>query len=353
MTSAQERKNILLHTNKAHRDGASWHRIADSIGLSARTLKRWRLHAEPQEDGRQHAKRPSPTQALSQLERRLIIETANQPEFASLPPSQIVPILAERGEYIASESTFYRVLKERNMLKHRGKARAPQKRKEPTTLHASAIGQVWTWDITWLPTTVNGQFYKLYVVMDLYSRKIIGWEIYEHENSDNSREVLNKAIASECRSPVYLHGDNGKPLKNATLHAFMLKHEIQPSHSRPRVSNDNAHAESLFRTVKYHPSLPDKPFANLSESREWMHGFTQWYNHEHRHKGIGMVTPEQKHAGEDKLILKKRNETYEKAKKSHPERWNGRETRKWSPVISTTLNPVSQRSIERDTKRAA
>ena len=351
MTCGQERGNILKHTSIAKQSGASWQAIAEAIGMCDKTLRRWRDDSTG--DHRPSAIRPTPTNALTATEKQQMIDTANQPEFASLPPAQIVAIQAERGEYIASERSYYRVLKEHNMLQHRGKARAPAKKPKTIKLLASAIGQVWTWDITWLPTGVNGQFYKLYMMLDLFSRKIVGWEVFYEENSDNSKQVLRKAILAEGHSPDYVHGDNGKPIKNASLHAMMLDKNIQPSHSRPRVSNDNAYSESLFRTVKHHPSLPDKPFESLEEAQHWVMGFVNWYNHEHRHKGIGMITPAQKHAGEDAAILRKRKAVYEAAKSKHPARWNGRNTRKWEVVKQTKLNHVTVKKMEKELKKVS
>lgn len=282
-----------------------------------------------------------------------MIQLANSPEFASMPPAQIVAILAERGQYVASESSFYRVLKANQMLHHRGKAREPAKRPSCATLLACAVGDVWTWDVTYLPTDINGKFFKLYMIIDLYSRKVVGWEVFEQENSQNSETVLQKAILAEGGPPDALHSDNGSPFKNANLHAMMLRQEITPSHSRPRVSNDNAFSESLFRTVKYHPSLPEKPFESLETARDWVKAFVCWYNQEHRHKGIGMVTPDQKHAGEDLAILEQRRTTYQAAKAKHPGRWIKGKTRGWDPVAYTALNPPSAREIERALKKAA
>jgi len=351
MTPIQERQKMLKHIAVAKRDGATHQAIAKAIGLCEKTLRRWRQNERG--DGRPDAVRPTPNHALTQAEKQEIIDVANAPEFASLPPAQIVAILAERGRYIASERTFYRVLKSHDMLKHRGKARAPQRKMKTEKLTAYATMQVWTWDITWLPSHINGQFYKLYMIMDLFSRLIVGWDVFREENSENSQEVLHKATLSQGRAPVYLHGDNGKPVKNASLHAMMLKQEIQPTHSRPRVSNDNAHAEALFRTVKYHPSLPERAFESLEESQKWVMKFVAWYNHEHRHKGIGFVTPAQKHAGLDVAILQSRTAVYEAAKAKHPARWNGRNTRKWAVVTETKLNHVTMKKVEKALKKVA
>jgi putative transposase len=351
MTCDQERKIILKHVSIAKRSGASWQAIDDTIGMSSRTLIRWRN--DDTGDDRPDAVHPIPAHALTQEEQQEMVDTANKPEFRSLPPAQFVTIMNDNGEYIASESSFYRVLKKCKMLKHRGKARAPQKKIKTQELIAKANGEVWTWDITWLPSDINGQFYKLYMIMDLFNRMIVGWEVFNEENSENSQQVLHKATLSQGYSPDYLHGDNGKPVKNANLHAMMIKQEIQPTHSRPRVSNDNAHAEALFRTVKYHPTLPDSPFKSLEEAQQWVMEFVSWYNNEHRHKGIGMVTPAQKHAGEDVAILQKRKEVIEAAKAKNPKRWNGRNTRKCDVVTQTKLNHVTMKKIEKELKKVA
>ena len=213
------------------------------------------------------------------------------PEFASLPPSQIVPRLADRGTWIASESSFYRVLRERGQ-NHR-RARPATRRKPPTSFEAKAPCQVWTWDITWMPGPIAGAFFHLYLIVDIWSRKIVGWEIHERETADFAARVLERAVRAErCfTSPLVLHADNGSPMKGATIKATMERLGVTASFSRPRVSNDNPFSEALFRTCKYMPGWPTRGFAAIDEARVWVQGFVRWYNLEHRHSAIRFVTP--------------------------------------------------------------
>ena len=334
--------------------GARPHRCAAVLGLSLRTLTRWRENlAGGHSDGRPGAVRPLPAWTIPDEQRAAIRAVCNEPRFASMSPARIVPALADEGSYLASEATFYRVLRADGQLL----ARAPRSTPEPPTHTADAPNTVWAWDITWLPSTVLGHFFRLYVILDLYSRKIVAAEVWDTENAAHSCTILQRAYLSDSILPMHpllvLHGDNGSPLKAGSVLALMHVLGITPSHSRPRVSNDNPHAESLFRTLKYHPSLPSAGFASLEEARAWTHRFVQWYNHEHLHSSLRFVTPAQKHAGEDTAILARRAEVYRAAKERHPERSNGRRTRNWSPVRPTTLNPVSQRSLEPIAKRVA
>lgn len=299
--------------------------------------------------------RPKPGNSLTAEEKAQIIEICNQPENASKPPAQIVPELASQGIYIASESSFHRVLKEHKQLTHRGKARAPKK-KVKATHTAHNPNEVWVWDITFLAAILAGVYYKLYFIMDLNSRKIVGYEVWEEENAEHSKTLLKRTALSENiatqSTPLILHGDNGSPLKAGTVQATMLQLGITPSHSRPRVSNDNAHAEALFRTAKYHPTLPEA-FKSLEEARTWSQQFVDWYNNLHQHSALKYVTPAQKHAGEDIEILATRDRVYQEARKKNPNRWIQNKTRDWTPTTETSLNPIDSRKIEKHQKKSA
>lgn len=223
-------------------------------------------------DGRKEAgAQREPANKLSEHERQQILEIANQPEFAHMPPSQIVPILADRGLlYIASESSFYRVLREADQLAHRRKAK-PQRHWRPAPLQASAPNQLWGWDITYLATTIKGMFFYRYLIMDVYSRKIVGWEVFETESAEQATQVFRKAHLREGirAESLVLHSDNGSPMKGATMLSTLQRLGIMPSFSRPSVSADNPYSEALFKTLKYHnPGFPDKPFDRLQEARE-------------------------------------------------------------------------------------
>jgi putative transposase len=317
------------------------------VAISPRTLQRWREAGEVKADGRQQAGQLRvPANKLTEDERRQILAIANEAEFAHMPPSQIVPILADRGRYLASESSFYRVLREANQLAHRGKAKAPRHHR-PTPLQASAANQLWSWDITYLATTVKGWFFYLYLIMDVYSRKIVGWEVLATESAEHAAAVFHKAHLREGvgAQSLALHSDNGSPMKGATMLATLQRLGVMPSFSRPSVSNDNPYSEALFKTLKYHPGFPDKPFDSLQQAREWVAGFQHWYNEVHRHSALKFVTPGQRHRGEDIAILAQRNILYAAAKVQRPERWSGA-TRNWEHEKVVFLNPNNSTARE-------
>lgn len=220
-----------------------------------------------------------------------MLTICHEPRFASLPPSQIVPAWVDEKRYIASESTFYRVLRWAGEITHRGRQKAPQS-KPLSTWKAIALNQVWSWDITWLKPLTTGHGFYLYLIENVFSRKIVGYEVHLIESGDLAAELLKRTVLSE-RSLV-LHADNGAPMESQVLQVKLAELKIMLSHSRPRVSNDNAHVESLFRTLKYVPSWPEKGFATLEDARVWVETFAGWYNEKHRHSGIRYVTPGQR-----------------------------------------------------------
>jgi transposase InsO family protein len=251
-------------------------------------------------------------------------------------------MLADEGIYLASESTFSRVLKAQGQTTHRGRAKAPKAVRPPTTHIATEPRQVWCWDMTYLPAQVMGRWFFLYLILDLYSRKIVGWEVHDIDHADHAahlvrRTALAEGIATLGTKPV-LHGDNGSTLKATTVLAMLNWLGVKPSYSRPRVSDDNAYAESLFRTAKYRPEFPAKGFADLDQARIWAANFVHWYNFDHRHSGIRYVSPAQRHAGDDHAILAARHALYLQARERNPARWSGT-TRNWVPVGAVTLNP--------------
>lgn len=335
-----EREQFIAWISEAVTAGARRCRACNEVGISLRTLQRWMRGDGVSADARTTCARPEPINKLSEQERQQLLSVCNSPEYASLPPSQIVPRLADKGIYIASESTMYRVLKAEDQCHRRGRAQALGKHKAPTSYRAEAANQVWSWDITYLPTHVRGQFYYLYLFEDIYSRKAVGWEVYEQESGDLAAGLLQRIVMTEqCfSSPPVLHSDNGAPMKSLTLLTKMYDLGITPSRGRPRVSNDNPYSESLFRTLKYCPQWPANGFATLDDARGWVREFIEWYNHRHCHSRIRFVTPAQRHRGEDKMILKKRHDVYEQARQKRPERW-ARNTRNWEPVGAVNLNP--------------
>ena len=343
MTTSTQRINIMTLVADAVAAGARQRRACEVISLSERTLQRWQNDQAAGCCDRRPARLQTPKNKLSALERQRLLAIANSSELGHLPPSQIVPRLADNGQYIASESTFYRVLKAENQLKHRGADRPSKPRCKPRALSATAPAELFSWDITYLPTQVKGIYFYLYLFMDIFSRKIVGWQVYDVESSELAGEVMRDICARENIAPnqVVLHSDNGSPMKGATMLATLQALGVMPSFSRPSVSNDNPYSESLFRTMKYCPAYPQQAFENLMAARQWVGTFVHWYNEEHRHSAISFVTPSQRHAGLDAALLEQRITVYAAAKEKHPERWSGA-ARNWQPVRVVHLNPEKQ-----------
>ena len=337
LTVGDERRQIIASVKEAVGSGSRLGAACELMEISARTYQRW-SRSDNVDDGRPGA-RHQPPNKLDEEERESILEVANSPEYADLPPSKIVPLLADSGRYIASESTFYRVLREKGQMTHRHRSKPPSGSK-PRGLLAAGPNCVYSWDITYLPTRVRGMFFYLYMVMDVYSRKIVGWQVYKRESSELAADLMTDICITEGvkRDQVTLHSDNGGAMKGTTLLATLEKLGVIRSTSRPGVSSDNAYSESLFRTLKYVPYYPDRPFEDILEARRWVEGFVGWYNDVHLHSGIRFVTPSQRHGGLDREILSKRDEVYREAKRKNPLRWSG-QTRNWSPVGEVWLNP--------------
>jgi len=343
MTALEDRRPLVESIDEAHRIGARLARACAHAGIDVRTLQRWRLQGgEIGDDRRPHAERPRSAQALSEDERKALVRIANEPRFAELPPARIVPMLADEGVYVASESSFHRVLRAHAQTAHRGRAQAPMAARQPTTHTAHGPGEVWCWDVTWLPSHVKGRWFYLYLILDLYSRKVVGHEVHEVESAEHAAQLVKRSALAEgvhaaVTKPV-LHGDNGAILKATTVLATLQWLGIAPSYSRPRVSDDNAYVESLFRTAKYRPGFPAEGFADLDAARRWSAQFVHWYNHDHRHSALRFVAPAQRHVGEDTAILQARDTLYRAARERHPRRWSG-DTRNWTPIGPVTLNP--------------
>jgi len=345
-----DRKKYCALIDEAVQNGARQKLACELVGISSRTYQRWNQGKELSEDRRIFNAAPVHNK-LSEAIRQEILSVINKPEYSTLTPYQIVPTLLDLGQYIASESTFYRVMREHNQLKHRGKGTADQ-RKKPQPLKATSPNEIYSWDITYLLSLITGQYYYLYMVMDIYSRKIVGWQVHDCESSAHAANLIADIVHREKinKNQLIIHSDNGSPMKGATLRAKMIDLEITPSYSRPRVSNDNPYSESLFKTVKYHYTFPEDPFASLNEARIWVEQFVLWYNDEHQHSAIKFVTPNQRHNGLDKPILANRKEVIERARKKYPERWNGRKTRNLTPINVVYLNPGKEPSLSAEYK---
>ncbi len=329
---------ILGLVEEAVEAGARLSRACAIVGVDARTLQRWR-EKDIGQDGRAGPKH-SPRNKFTATERKRVLSVVNAPENRDLSPKQIVPRLANEGQYIGSESSVYRIPREEGQVKHREPSRPPTKRHQPTEHFATGPNQVWTWDITYLRSPIRGVFFYPYVIVDVWSRKIAGWTIEAEKSAEHAEAMSAAACARENvrTERLVIHSDNGAAMKALTLLAFFHVLGILPSYSRPAVSNDNPYSGPLFRTIKYRPQYPRRPFASIEQARQWMAWFAKWYNGEHLHSAIRFVTPNQRHAGEDVAILARRKIVYEAAKRRRPDRWTGR-TRNWDRVETVVLNP--------------
>lgn len=327
---------ILKLVDEAVQSGARQRKACEILNLQPRTLQRWRRQDVGEDRRRGPIKEPS--NKLSHEEKETILTIANSPEYRDLCPAQIVPDLADKGLYIASESSFYRVLAEMGQNNHREPSK-PRTRQKPKELTATRANQVYSWDITYLKSSVRGEYFYLYLFMDIWSRKIVGWTVEVREDSEISAELFKRICKEEGVDPKTLavHSDNGAAMKGILL-ALFYNLKVCPSFSRARVSNDNPYSESLFRTMKYRPWYPKRPFKDIEEARDWVTTFVYWYNRTHLHSAIGFVTPHQRHEGKDVKTLKKRKMVYEEARRRRQDRWSGK-TRNWDRVETVRLNP--------------
>ena len=328
---------ILELIDEAIAAGAREHAACALFGLSPRALQRWR--AADIGDDRRYGPKTSPRNRLTDRERQQVLATLNAPAYRDLSPRQIVPRLADQGRYIASESTMYRILRNEGQLAHRGRAK-PSVTRTVEEHVATAPNQVWSWDITYLQTTIKGRFVFLYLMIDIYSRRIMGWAVHEEETAELASMLMRATCADNDLDPagIVLHSDNGGPMRGATMLATLQWLGVVPSYSRPRVSNDNPFSEALFRTLKYQTNLPYKPFAMLDEARGWAVRFVHWYNQEHHHSALRFITPDDRHFGREEAILAERHRVYQRARHRRPDRWSGA-TRNWTPTGPVYLNP--------------
>lgn len=329
---------ILAALAEAQAAGARLRAACDVIGVSARTIERWR--ARPDMDDRRCGPRRRPCNALTCTEEAEVLAVMTSTRYAGLSPKQLVPRLADEGVYLASESTMYRLQRRFNLRARRRPMLRTHVTRANAVHRATGPNQVWSWDITYLPTTIRGRFLYLYLVLDVWSRRVVGFAVHEREHAAHASALIQRICRETGVDPkgLVLHSDNGKPMRGSTMVATLQWLGIVPSFSRPHVCNDNPYSEALFRTLKHTPAYPRLPFANLDAARRWVARLVAWYNSEHRHSAIRFVTPAERHAGADIAILGRRHELYEQARRRRPERWT-RNTRNWTPIAAVVLNP--------------
>lgn len=326
---------------EANHNGARLVKACEALEISVSTFERWRNGKT--KDTRKGAVKVV-TRKLSPEERQRIIAISCSDGYKDDNPYKIVASLLSQGIYIASESSFYRVLREEGLIKHRGNTRPGKRHTKPPELVATGPNQVWTWDITWLRTDIHGIFYFAYTIIDIWDRSIVKWAIHDKEDDEYARELFQAAFEQNGYPNVFVHSDNGNPMKGMSLMALFYDLGISNSYSRPRVSDDNPFIESWFKTLKTHVSNPGM-FKTITEARTWFADFVHSYNGTHMHSGLHYITPLQVRNGEYSTIIRKRNTAMQEAYEKNPIRWsNGVKQLPERHIVY--LNPTADTRIE-------
>ncbi len=313
---------------------------------SFRTEKRRAVVFGPPVPAKTSRKSSAQPSALSEMEKTAVKELLNSSEYCDQPPTQVYYDLLEKGSYLCSVSTMHRILRQDQQNGERRRQRTPQSHAVPR-LQASAVHQVWTWDITKLGLVQPGQYLSLYVVMDLYSRFVLAWMLSTKENSALASHLMQQAHDRYGITPgqLTIHQDRGAPM---TAHCYMNLLEelsIAKSYSRPRVSNDNAVSEAQFKTMKYQPDYPRK-FDSQQSAQAWCEEYFDWYNNRHHHSTLAGFTPEQVFTGRYKQIHEARQETLNECYRKHPQRFRAGPPKASMPPAVMFINPVCTENEE-------
>lgn len=306
----------------------------NALGLSRATVARRR---RPKTPGA--ATTRVPPLKLSDSERQIVLAELTSERFVDRAPRQVYATLLDEDRYLCSIRTMYRVLASERAVRERRAQRVHPAHARPELL-AEAPGQLWSWDITKLRTSVKWTYLYLYVVLDVFSRYVVGWLLSTRESAALARELVEQCALREAipRDQLTLHADRGAPMRSKTLAEKLVDLGIEPSFSRPRQSNDNPFSESLFKTAKYAPDFPDV-FENTGHARDVLTPFFEHYNHEHRHSGIGLLTPAAMHRGEAPRITAARSITLSAAFERNPQRFKGRQPQPPRVPEKVYINP--------------
>lgn len=335
------RKIAVELIKEANKDGARIFKACEALEISVSTFERWRKGKYS--DNRKGADKVV-ARRLTEEEKQKIIDVSCSQRYKDDNPYKIHASLLDSGIYVASISSFYRVLREKSLVHHRGNTHPGTSHNKPPERVATGPNQVWTWDITWLPSYVRGIFYFAYTIIDIWDRSIVKWAIHDREDDALAQELFKAAFDENGYPDVFVHSDNGNPMKGVSLLALFYKLEICNSYSRPRVSDDNPFIESWFKTMKYDVSYPGK-FETISCARDWFAGFVHNYNTAHSHSGLNYMTPLQVRNGKYFKIVRKRNKTMLEAQKQNPIRW-GKKAKQLPEKHIVYLNPSADTRIK-------
>jgi len=288
----------------------------EALGLSRATYYRKLTPVSPVKETRSKHFR-----ALSEEEEKEVLECLNSERFQDKSPAEVYATVLDEGNYLCSLPTMYRILRKHKQVRERRNQLQHPNYKKPELL-AEKANQVWSWDITKLLGPKKWTYYYLYVIMDIYSRYIVGWMVAHAENSSLAQRFIQDTCKKQNIHPGQLtvHADRGSSMTSKTVGFLLADLGITKTHSRPHVSNDNPFSESQFKTMKYRPEFPDR-FGSIQHSRVFCINFFKWYNWEHYHSGIGLMVPGMVHYGKAKSIIEQRQIVLKTAYKKHPERF--------------------------------
>jgi putative transposase len=313
-----------------------------ALDVSRASLYRARHPHAASQNVRQRA--PSPRR-LDEVERQHLLDTMHLPEFADQPPTEVYASLLGRGVYLASIRTMYRVLAEAGETGERRNQRAPHAYAKPS-LTATAPNQVWTWDITKLATMEKGVFLMAYVIIDLFSRYVVGWMLATKECKHLAAQLFAETIARHGIEPgLQIHADRGSAMKSDTLAQLLASLGASRSFSRPRVSDDNAFSESQFKTMKYQPDYPGR-FDGELHGRGWLQDFFGWHNENHHHSSLALFTPADVFFGRVEVVAAARQAALDLAYVAHPERFPHGAPRVALPPVAVHINPLTADALQ-------
>jgi len=291
----------------------------DALAVPRASFYRWR-----DRDSQKNNYRPAPPLALADEERKGILDTLHEERFVDQAPREVYSALLDEGIYLCSVRTMYRILEENQEVRERRNQLRHPNYKKPEIL-ATAPNQVWSWDITKLKGPVKWTYYYLYVILDIFSRYVVGWMVAHREKSALARKLIEQSCEKQGIQPdqLIVHADRGPSMTSKPVALLLADLGITKSHSRPYVSNDNPYSEAQFKTMKYRPDFPER-FGSIEDSRSFCHGFFRWYNMEHYHSGIAFLIPEDVHYGRAEQIIKEREKILKMAFEKHPNRFKGK-----------------------------
>jgi putative transposase len=292
--------------------------------------------------------RPKPASALSPTERQAVLDVLHEPRFADLAPAEVYARLLDEGRYLCSERTMYRVLAENAEVRERRDQLRHPEYKKPELL-ATVPNQVWSWDITKLHGPVKWSYFHLYVLIDIFSRYVVGWMVASREAASLAEKLIGDTCARQKIEPGQLgiHADRGSPMVSKTMALLYADLGVSKSHSRPHVSNDNPFSEAHFKTLKYRPDFPER-FGSLEDARAHCARFFDWYNREHRHGGISLLTPHDVHFGLAAERVAARAATLTTAYVAHPERFAAGAPKPAPAPSAVWINPPTPAPVDKE-----